>query len=247
MAGEANITDISAMPYITTLLDEGCVDLLSIMDHTPGQGQFKHLETYIAYMVNNHGITREAAEQAAEEKSRSRDSADHRVLAVMQRAKNLGIPTASHDDDDPQRVTAMKQLGASMSEFPINLATARAAHEAGLSTILGAPNVMRGGSQCGNMRAFDAIAAGVCDCLCADYAPSTMLAAVDCLVSRDGIALHDAVRLVSLGPAYALGLHDRGEIIEGKRADLISIAHPDAHATVSGTWVEGRQVFGARY
>lgn len=191
------ITDESALPYILELMDEGSVDLLSLMDHTPGQGQFRHLDSYVAYMMGNHGSTREAAVQVAEEKIRARETADDRVLALMERSRLRGIPTASHDDDDPQRVATMKRLGASMSEFPIDLDTARAAHTAGLSTIFGAPNVMRGGSQSGNLRAFDAIKAGVADCLCADYAPATMLSAVSLLVSRDGLALHDAARLVT--------------------------------------------------
>jgi alpha-D-ribose 1-methylphosphonate 5-triphosphate diphosphatase len=241
------ITDITAMPYVMALLDEGAADMLSIMDHTPGQGQFRHLETYVAYMMGNHGSTREAAEQVAEEKRQARGSADERVLQVMARARELSIPTASHDDDDHARVVAMKELGARMSEFPINLETARAAHGAGLATILGAPNVMRGGSQSGNMRAIDAIHAGVADCLCADYAPTTMLAAVVAMHERDGVALHDAARLVTLGPARAAGLNDRGEIAVGKRADLASIGRPGGQATVTGTWVAGRQVFSAHY
>ena len=241
------ITDITAMPYVMALLDEGATDMLSIMDHTPGQGQFRHLETYVAYMMGNHGSTREAAEQVAEEKRQARESGDERVLQVMARARELGIPTASHDDDDHARVVAMKELGARMSEFPINLETARAAHAAGLATILGAPNVMRGGSQSGNMRAIDAIAAGVADCLCADYAPTTMLAAVVALHERDGMKLPDAVKLVTLGPAKAAGLDDRGEIAIGKRADLISIGRPAGRAAVTQTWVAGRQIFAANY
>lgn len=241
------ITDESALPYILELLDEGSVDLLSLMDHTPGQGQFRHLDSYVAYMMGNHGSTREAAMQVAEDKIRARESADDRVLALMERSRLRGIPTASHDDDDPQRVATMKRLGASMSEFPIHLETARAAHTAGLSTIFGAPNVMRGGSQSGNLRAFDAIEAGVADCLCADYAPATMLSAVSLLVSRDGLALHDAARLVTSNPARAAGLHDRGEITVGKRADLISIAHPGGHAAVANTWLGGRRVYVAAY
>lgn len=241
------ITDITAMPYVMSLLAEGVVDLLSLMDHTPGQGQFRHLESYLAYMMSNHGSSRADAKRLAEEKQRARAGVDERVIEVMARARAQGVPTASHDDDDESRVATMKQLGASMSEFPINLETARAAHGAGLSTIFGAPNVMRGGSQSGNMRAIDAIAAGVADCLCADYAPATMLAAVAALHRRDGLPLHQAARLVTVGPARAAGLADRGEIAVGKRADLVSVGHPGGQATVTGTWIAGRQVFAARY
>jgi len=245
------ITDETAMPYILALLDEGCVDLLSVMDHTPGQGQFRHLESYVAYVMGNHGSSREAAEKVAEDKIRSRETADARVLAVMERARARGVPTASHDDDDPARVATMKALGARMSEFPINLETARVAHEQGLATIFGAPNVMRGGSQSGNMRALDAIQAGVADCLCADYAPATMLAAAMLLASRDGVPLHEAVKLVSLNPARAAGLDDRGQIAEGLRADLVAVRQIGpadlALPTVMSTWLAGREVFAAAY
>ncbi len=241
------ITDVTAMPFVTALLDEGAVDMLSIMDHTPGQGQFRHLESYVAYMMGNHGSTREEADRLVEEKMQARRSADERVVEVMARARALGVPTASHDDDDAARVAAMKTLGACMSEFPIDLGTARAAHAAGLATILGAPNVMRGGSQSGNLRAIDAIRAGVADCLCADYAPTAMLAAVVVLNEREDIALHEAVRLVSLGPARAVGFADRGEIAPGKRADLVRIGWVRGHAAVTSTWVAGREVFRAQY
>lgn len=241
------ITDVTAMPFVMALLDEGAVDMLSIMDHTPGQGQFRHLESYVAYMMGNHGSTREEADRLVEEKLQARRSADERVIEVMARARGLGVPTASHDDDDASRVAAMKALDARMSEFPIDLETARAAHADGLATILGAPNVMRGGSQSGNLRAIDAIRAGVADCLCADYAPAAMLAAVVALEEREGIPLHEAVRLVSLGPARAVGLADRGEIAPGKRADLVRIGRVRGHATVVSTWVAGREVFRASY
>lgn len=241
------ITDLTAMPAIMALIDEGCVDMLSIMDHTPGQGQFKHLDSYVAYMMGNHGIGREQAMQTAQDKMQARQDADDRVFAVMERARSRGIPTASHDDDDPQRVATMKGLGACMSEFPINIETAQAAHEQGLATILGAPNVMRGRSQSGSMRAVDAIRAGVADCLCADYAPSTMLAAVFTLLRQEVLPMHEAMKLVSLGPARAARLHDRGEIAVGKRADFAAVGEAGGIPVITGTWVKGRRVFAADY
>ncbi|MEC5397534.1 alpha-D-ribose 1-methylphosphonate 5-triphosphate diphosphatase [Uliginosibacterium sp. H1] len=241
------ITDATALPIIMELLDEGSVDLLSIMDHTPGQGQFKHLDAYVAYMMGNHGSSREEALQNAQDKMAARQDADDRVFAIMERAKSLGIPTASHDDDDPQRVATMKGLGASMSEFPINLETARAAHQQGLPTILGAPNVMRGRSQSGSMRAVDAIVAGVADCLCADYAPATMLAALFTLLKQEVLPMHEAMKLVAGNPARAAGLHDRGEIVVGKRADLVAVTETGGLPMATGTWVAGRRAYAADY
>ena len=147
------------------------------MDHSPGQGQFKTLESYLQYMMGNHAMSREQAEDAAHAKTRSKDGAVARVEALLSHAQRLGIPTASHDDDSIHRIATMRNLGVAMSEFPITLDTARAAVSCGLPTIRGAPNVLRGQSQSGSMRAIDAIRAGVASCLCSDYQPSTLIAA----------------------------------------------------------------------
>ena len=102
------ITDTAAVEYIQALMNDGCVDLLSIMDHTPGQGQFKHLESYLSYMIGNHGVSREEAARMAESKMLAREDADDRVLQLMELARKLEIPTASHDDDRPERVAAIR-------------------------------------------------------------------------------------------------------------------------------------------
>jgi len=131
-----------------------------------------------------------------------------------------------------------------MSEFPINLPTARGARAAGLSTILGAPNVVRGGSQSGSMRALDAILDGCCDCLCADYHPATLLQAIMMLPELGDISPARAVALATANPARAARLDDRGTIEVGKRADLILVRrHGDGTALVETTIVNGRIVF----
>jgi len=155
------ITDLEAEPILAHLMDEGVVDLLSIMDHSPGQGQFKSLDAYVQYYMDNHSLTREEACALAAQKDQGRAGAGLRVERLLQLAQAHHIPTASHDDDSPQRITAMHHLGIAMSEFPINLATAQAASAVSLPTIFGAPNVVRGQSQSGSMRAIEAIRADV--------------------------------------------------------------------------------------
>jgi len=135
------VTDETSVPVLRALMDEGAVDLLSVMDHSPGQGQFKTLESYLQYMMGNHAMSREQAEEAANAKTRAKDGAVERVETLLAHAKSLGIPSASHDDDSVQRIATMRNLGVAMSEFPITLDTARAAVSCGLPTILGAPNV----------------------------------------------------------------------------------------------------------
>ena len=116
---------------------------------------------------------------------------------LAQHARELGIPLASHDDDRPEKVDVVKALGVTVSEFPINLETAVAARAAGLATLFGAPNVVRGKSQSGSMRALDAVREGVADCLCGDYSPAALLPAVLQLPEMAGIKLHQAVALVT--------------------------------------------------
>jgi alpha-D-ribose 1-methylphosphonate 5-triphosphate diphosphatase len=241
------VTDPHAVPVLTELMDDGMVDLLSVMDHSPGQGQFKTLDAYLEYMMGNHGMSRDQAEEAAHAKTRARDGALGRVEHLLARARHHGIPTASHDDDSVHRIAAMRALGVAMSEFPITLDTAKAAVSCGLPTILGAPNVLRGQSQSGSMRAIDAIRAGVASCLCSDYQPSTLVAAAFAAERQASLPLAQAIALVTANPARAAGLHDRGRIQVGLRADLAAVAPIGTQVLVSHTWSAGRLVFSAQY
>jgi len=143
---------------------------------------------------------------------------------------------ASHDDDTVEKVELVHGLGATISEFPINLETAQAARAKGMATLFGAPNILRGKSQSGSMRALDAVLAGVADCLCADYAPAAMLPALLKLPELAGISLPQAIALASRNPARAAGLHDRGSIEIGLRADLIAINTQSETPRVEGVW-----------
>ncbi|CAB3956516.1 Alpha-D-ribose 1-methylphosphonate 5-triphosphate diphosphatase [Achromobacter insolitus] len=241
------VTDATSVDVLRALMDEGAVDLLSVMDHSPGQGQFKTLESYLQYMMGNHAMSREQAEEAAQAKTRAKDGAVARVEALLTHAQGRGIPTASHDDDSIHRIATMRNLGVAMSEFPITLDTARAAVSCGLPTILGAPNVLRGQSQSGSMRAIDAIRAGVASCLCSDYQPSALIAAAFTVAAQTDLTLPHAVALVTLNPAQACGLSDRGRIAPGLRADLVAVAQVGAQPLISHTWSAGRLVFSAHY
>ncbi|CAM3475544.1 alpha-D-ribose 1-methylphosphonate 5-triphosphate diphosphatase [Bordetella sputigena] len=241
------VTDPYAVPILSSLMDEGVVHLLSVMDHSPGQGQFKTLDAYLEYMMGNHGMSREQAEEAAHAKTAAQDGAVGRVEHLLACARRHGIPTASHDDDSVHRIAAMRALGVAMSEFPITLDTAKAAVSCGLPTILGAPNVLRGQSQSGSIRAIDAIRAGVASCLCSDYQPSTLIAAAFLAARQASLPLPRALALVTSNPADAAGLRDRGRIQAGLRADLTAVAMVGGQPLVSHTWSAGRLVFSAGY
>jgi len=245
--GRYEVTDAAAVPVLEMLMEEGVIDLLSVMDHSPGQGQFKTLDAYLSYMMGNHGMSREEAAHAAARKTAELDGASERVSRLVSKAHALGIPTASHDDDSPQRIAAMHALGVRMSEFPINVETAQAASAHALPTILGAPNVLRGKSQSGSMRAIDAIHAGVGNILCSDYQPSTLVAAAFAAARLADLPLDQALALVTSNPADACLLNDRGRLAPGKRADVIAVGSVAGQPLVTHTWSAGRLVFAAGY
>jgi alpha-D-ribose 1-methylphosphonate 5-triphosphate diphosphatase len=217
------ITDITAPPVLHELIANGEVHLLSFMDHTPGQGQFKEVDAYRNYLARTYKKDAAEIEALLADKLAQGEGAFERMASLSTAARAAGVPLASHDDDRPEKVDIVKGLGVAVSEFPINLETAQAARAAGLATLFGAPNILRGKSQSGSMRALDAVLADVADCLCGDYSPAALLPAVLRLPELAGIPLHEAVALVTRNPARAVGLSDRGEIMVGKRADLVAV------------------------
>jgi alpha-D-ribose 1-methylphosphonate 5-triphosphate diphosphatase len=239
------VTDPTSVAVLCELLEEGLVDMLSVMDHSPGQGQFKTLDAFVDYMKGNHGMDHDTALAAAQLKLDAREGALQRIETLLAVARRRGVATASHDDDSPQRVRAMHELGVHISEFPINPEAAATAIALGLPTILGAPNVLRGQSQSGSMRAIDAIQAGSASCLCSDYQPSTLVAAAFAVEKTGVLGLPDAVALVSANPAAACNLTDRGYLAPGMRADLIAVSHHGSWPSVTRTWSRGVQVFSA--
>jgi alpha-D-ribose 1-methylphosphonate 5-triphosphate diphosphatase len=241
------VTDPTAPEILLELMAAGEVHLLSVMDHSPGQGQFKDIAAYRDYLARTYKKSAGELDALLENKLAQAEGAMERIRRLIGAAHERGIRVASHDDDTPEKVETLHGLGVGISEFPINLESAQAARERGMSTVFGAPNILRGKSQSGAMRALDAVKAGVADCLCADYHPAALIMAVFRLPELAGISLADAVRLVSTNPARAAGLTDRGEIAVGKRADLVAVAHINGLAQASSVFSAGKLVFEVHF
>ncbi|MEM8555097.1 MAG: alpha-D-ribose 1-methylphosphonate 5-triphosphate diphosphatase [Pseudomonadota bacterium] len=218
-----DITFTAAIDALEGLLRYGMVDLVSVMDHTPGQGQYRNIERHIELRAEHHKVTLAEARAMVQAKI---DAAtpEAEVLTNLQTVSRLcadhGIALASHDDDSVAKGHLMADLGAVISEFPVSLEAAQTVAERGLMVAMGAPNAMRGQSYSGNLSARDAHAAGILHILAADYHPAAILPAVRALAATDPDGLPGAVRLAATNPAKALALSDRGEIATGKRADL---------------------------
>ncbi|MEO1420611.1 MAG: alpha-D-ribose 1-methylphosphonate 5-triphosphate diphosphatase [Pseudomonadota bacterium] len=238
-----DITFTEAIDALGDLLQDGAVDLVSVMDHTPGQGQYRNVEKLVEIQAAREGITREAARASVEERIDAATPAAE-ILSNLQCVSALchehGIAVASHDDDTVEKSHLMADIGAVISEFPVSFEAAETAVSRGLMTAMGAPNAMRGKSYSGNMSARKAHAAGLLHILAADYHPGAILPAIRALSQQDSDGLTGAVRLASLNPAKALGLTDRGEIAVGKRADLSVV---DAKDRVVATLSGGRTAF----
>jgi alpha-D-ribose 1-methylphosphonate 5-triphosphate diphosphatase len=214
------------------LADDPHVRLISLMDHTPGQRQFADIEVF----KRNHiakGNTSEADFDAfvAPLLEASARYADPHRRAIAGLASERGITLATHDDATPEHVAESVAFGARISEFPTTVLSATAADKNGQLIVMGAPNIVRGGSQSGNVAAAELLGLGLLHILSSDYVPSSPLQAVFQLSADGTLGLADGAKLISGNPARAVGLDDRGEIAVGKRADLVRVRPHDLPAT----------------
>lgn len=224
------------------------VGLISLMDHTPGQRQWENIEQARIYYCGKKGwsdakFDRQVA-QARE--LQERYVTPHRRW-ITEYANAQGIALASHDDTLPAHVDEAHAEGVKISEFPTRVTAAQAARARGMSVVMGAPNVVRGGSHSGNVAAMELARLGLLDTLSSDYVPSSLLTAAFRLADEGAYPLPRALATVSRNPARAVGLADRGELAPGMRADLVQVrmlggAGGRRHPVVQAVWRAGVRV-----
>jgi alpha-D-ribose 1-methylphosphonate 5-triphosphate diphosphatase len=227
------------------LIGRDDVRLVSLMDHTPGQRQFRDEEKLRDYYRGKSGRLTDAELDVMFDKRREhagRHSAtNYRDLVKM--ARGRGIPLASHDDTTADHVAQSIEDRVAIAEFPTTVEAAQALHAGGVRVLMGAPNLVRGGSHSGNVATADLARAGVLDVLSSDYVPASLLMAALCLPQAvPAISLPAAVRTVTKTAAEAVGLFDRGEIAVGKSADLVRVRVAKGIPVVRTVWRAGRRV-----
>ncbi|WP_281018511.1 MULTISPECIES: alpha-D-ribose 1-methylphosphonate 5-triphosphate diphosphatase [unclassified Minwuia] len=220
------------------------VRLASLMDHAPGQRQFANLDAYKIYYQGKLKMTdAEFAAFCDMRVDQSRQNSDHNRGAIAEIARQRGIVLASHDDATREHVDEAEDNGVRVAEFPTTEAAARSSHERGMAVLMGAPNVVRGGSHSGNIAAQHLAELGLLDILSSDYIPFSLIQATFQLAETvDGISLPQAVGMATHQPARSVGLDDRGVIAVGKRADLARVRVQDGVPVVRTVWRQGERV-----
>lgn len=242
------IDNLEAAPIVQSMIEHKSVHEISFMDHTPGQGQYRDLEIYERSISRKRGLV----DMTMEEILAYHKSKKVMTLEVLKKLTELahanGIAVASHDDDTEKKLAVNQKIGVDISEFPIALQTAQAARDKGFFTVIGAPNILLGGSHSGNMSAADAIHAGCADILCSDYYPAAILHGIFAMHFKQGIPLWEMVRKATLNPAQAMKIDkDYGSLEPGKKADLLLIRVLDGFPAVTNALVDGFEVLRMEY
>lgn len=241
------ITDTAALPKIEELITEGLIDLVSIMDHTPGQGQFKTLEQFRDYYSAYFSSDENQVIEIMEKRKRIKECVGlENARKISEICRYHGVPLASHDDDTAEKIDFISVCGAVISEFPVTREAVDHARSRGMMIAVGSPNIIRGRSHNHNLSAMEIISQGLADIVCSDYIPSTLLHALFKIHRQCNLPLYQASRLFSANPAKAMGMDEtRGHLSPGSRADMLVVDHSLPYPRILKTFVRGREVYSS--
>ncbi len=230
------------MELLDPVAEHPRVRMVSLMDHSPGVGQYANLDRYRKMRLREgHGLPWIENRIGELQEQRARLRGPNR-RALLARIAPLGIVLASHDDNTAEEVAENAADGIRISEFPVSMLAATEARARGMDVIAGAPNIVRGGSHSGNVAAADLVRRRVVDAYASDYVPSSLLEAAFASVRQTGITLPQGVAMVTTNPARLAGLLDRGRIEPGLRADLLHVRQHEGMPVVRQVWRGGERV-----
>lgn len=225
-------------------LQDDHLKLVSLMDHTPGQRQWSDISHFRTYISGKRGWSQskvDAMLAIMQQRQQAHASPNRRAIVACCHQRTHPVPLATHDDTTVLHVTEGIADGVTISEFPTTLVAAAAARQHGLSIVMGAPNLVRGGSHSGNVSAAELARADLLDVLSSDYVPASLLQAAF-LLQAEGFSLARALATVTLTPARIIGLHDRGAIAIGLRADYVRVRIIDDVPIVMSVWRGGQRI-----
>ncbi len=244
------IDNIGAYEIVKDMIRNKKVHEISFMDHTPGQGQYRNIQIYENTITKYHGKEIEAfGIEAILEYHQNKDRLSFSQLKELtELAHSNGIAVASHDDDTEEKLIVNQAIGVDICEFPILLDTAKSARAKGFFTVIGAPNILLGGSHSGNMSAAEAIKQGCADILCSDYYPPAVLHSIFVMTQKYGIPLHEMINKATINPAKAMKIDkEYGSVEVGKKADLLIVDILDGYPVVTHVLVDGNTTSRVQY
>jgi alpha-D-ribose 1-methylphosphonate 5-triphosphate diphosphatase len=233
---------LDTLELLDPVADHPLVRMISLMDHSPGVGQYADMDFY-RKLRRQGGLDEETVERRIQEMQAQRARwRDPNRRALLDRVRGTTIALASHDDRTEQEIVENVADGIRISEFPVTMEAAVAAKRAGMQVIAGAPNIVRGGSHSGNVAAADLVRAGAVDAFASDYVPPSLVEAAFQCAREEAISLPEAVAMISDHPARMSGLPDRGRLETGMRADVVRVHLHGTLPIVRQVWRAGERV-----
>jgi alpha-D-ribose 1-methylphosphonate 5-triphosphate diphosphatase len=224
--------NLDAEAEILDWIDQGKVDFLAFNDHTPPMMKRLDSPKHIQRYAERSGLDADAFTALLTSVWERREDVPGAIGRLAARAKAAGVPMASHDDDSPETRAAFRAMGCAVAEFPLTPDTFDAAHRAGDAIVMGAPNVVRGGSHLSGVSASEMVGRRLCTVLASDYYYPALIQAAFRLDAERVAPLEQAWALISANPAAATGLRDRGRIAPGLRGDVV-VVDPATRAPVA--------------
>lgn len=242
------VESVTQVSSLLNYLKNDSIHLLSFMDHTPGQGQYRDIQGYVDTIKGYQKLSTDEVHVKIKEKQATAHIALEDMKELINKAHEKGVGIASHDDDQIDKVDFNQQLGMQICEFPITLEVAKYAYQKGMYTAVGAPNVLLGGSHSGNLSALEAIQEGCASILCSDYYPASLLYSVFKLHRVEGYPLPQVMKLITINPAKAVNMDDEiGSIEVGKKADLNIIQFNEDYPVITECIVDGKIISQYHY
>ncbi|MEP3785809.1 alpha-D-ribose 1-methylphosphonate 5-triphosphate diphosphatase [Ascidiaceihabitans sp.] len=238
----AEICSETLLEELARFTPDDRVGIVSLMDHTPGQRQFRDLTALRTYIAKKRGMDdNDFAEHVANLKRLQSKFGDKHEKGAVLEANRLGAVLASHDDTTRDHVIASQENGVGFAEFPTTREAAQACRDRGIAVMMGAPNVIRGGSHSGNVAAMELAEADLLDILSSDYVPGGLLLSAFRIADVWG-DLSRAIATVTRTPALAAGLPDRGNLQTGLRGDVLRVSNTQGTPVLGGVWAKGVRI-----
>jgi len=223
--------------------DNPLLSLISLMDHTPGQRQFTRLDKFKEYYTGKHGITPGQIDKLIQLRQQAQQEyAESNRKTLVQLTREKHIPLASHDDTTTEHIQSAVRDGAVLAEFPTTLEAAKAARNAGLQVLMGAPNLILGGSHSGNVSAMELAQQNLVDIISSDYVPQSILQSIFIIARFCAQPIYTAMQTVTSNPAKVIRFHDRGSLEVGKRADFVTVLDDGVLPCLTSTVCQGCRV-----